>query len=225
MKKRAFHFIFTGIFALVLAACAPEDNENQQQQEGNGGEVGNETEDLTNMTGANGEEAMNDEADAVAELEDENEQSVGTVTFIENEEDHTIVTADVKNLEPGYHGFHIHEAGACEADAEGGAFDTAGGHYAPEEGDHAEHVGDLPPLFVNENGVAKFSVVVDGFTPDELVSEGTTMIIHEDPDNLGHILERYQSEEQDEPGPDDGSLATGDAGDRIACGVIEGPAA
>ncbi|MBB6448362.1 Cu-Zn family superoxide dismutase [Geomicrobium halophilum] len=221
MKKRAFYLTLAGSISILLTACAPEDSGEQDS-----GAEENEVEDSTGEGNGNGEEEQGEnqeanEPEAVADLQDENEEEVGTVRFFENGEGHTLVTAEAEGLEPGYHGFHIHEEGVCEADAEEGPFDSAEGHYAPEDNEHGGHAGDLPPLYVKEDGSAKMSVEVDRFTPDELVDDETAMMVHEDPDNFGHIPDRYQSEEQDESGPDEETLDTGDAGDRIACGVIE----
>ncbi|MDD9205268.1 superoxide dismutase family protein, partial [Georgenia sp. 10Sc9-8] len=53
-------------------------------------------------------------------------------------------------------------------------------------------------------------------TVDELESEGgAALIVHSDRDNLAHIPERYASD-----GPDEDTLGTGDAGDRLACAVL-----
>ncbi|QQK77083.1 superoxide dismutase family protein [Salicibibacter cibarius] len=198
-----------GSLSILLVACSPEDSE-----EG--------TESLD--TQSNDEEDTGEEEtgapDAVAELHDENDEPVGTVSFDEHD-GNTMITAETENLDPGFHGFHIHEEGVCEPDAKEGPFDTAEGHYAPEDNEHGEHAGDLPPLYVKEDGTADMSVEVDNFTPDELVEEETAMIIHSDPDNFAHIPDRYTSDEQDESGPDEETLDTGDAGDRVACAVIE----
>ncbi|QQK80929.1 superoxide dismutase family protein [Salicibibacter cibi] len=215
MKKNIYSFVFVGGLSILLLACSPEGSDEGTESldtPDNG-----EAED-TNNEGTDEEAA--EESDAVAELHDENEERVGTVSFNERDGD-TRITAEAENLEPGFHGFHIHEEGICEPDAEEGPFDTAEGHYAPEDNEHGEHAGDLPPLYVKEDGTADMSIEVDRFTPDELVEEETAMIIHSDPDNFAHIPDRYTSEEQDESGPDEDTLDTGDAGDRVACAVIE----
>ncbi|WP_059102956.1 superoxide dismutase family protein [Shouchella shacheensis] len=158
---------------------------------------------------------------SLATMEDVGGESLGEVHFSEQESGQTMVNVEVEGLPAGgVHGFHVHENNACDADDSEGAFMSAGSHYNPEDTDHANHAGDMPPLFVNEDGSAAMTVVVDGFTPEDLVENGA-VIIHEGPDNVGNIPDRYQSEEQEEPGPDEETLSTGDAGDRLACGVIE----
>ncbi|SDI57996.1 superoxide dismutase family protein [Natribacillus halophilus] len=209
--KKVFYAMLAGSISLMLA-CSPEGaNDSEEAEE-------------TSENDENGEAAEEEgEPGATVDLQDENEEPVGTVEFFESGDGNTLLTAEVENLDPGYHGFHIHEEGLCEPDADEGPFDTAEGHYAPEDNAHPEHAGDLPPLHVNEDETAMMSVEVDRFSPDELIEEETAMIVHEDPDNFAHIPDRYQSEDQDEPGSDEDTLDTGDAGDRLACGVIEAP--
>lgn len=148
---------------------------------------------------------------------------IGTVTLAE-EEDHVVVSADVTGLPPGgFHGFHLHQTGQCEPESaapgepgETGAFLSAGGHVAEEGQQHGEHAGDMPPVRVTESGDAVLELHLDTVTMADLMdNDGTAVMLHADPDNLANIPERYAG------GPDEETLTTGDAGDRIACGVIE----
>lgn len=83
--------------------------------------------------------------------------------------------------------------------------------------DHPAHAGDLPNLMVAEDGTARLTVVTDRITPELLTEgDGTAVIIHSGADNHGNVPERYAP-----AGPDADTLATGDAGERSACGVIE----
>ncbi|AXF55777.1 superoxide dismutase family protein [Salicibibacter kimchii] len=221
MKKNFLPFVFIGAFSILLAACSSEDLEedNESLDTPDNGEDNGEVQEMDE------EDAVAEdveEPEAIAELHDANEEPVGTVNFHERD-GNTRITAEAENLDPGFHGFHIHEEGVCEPDAEEGPFDTAEGHYSPEDNEHGEHAGDLPPLYVKEDGAVEMSIESDRFTPDELVEEETAMIIHSNPDNFAHIPDRYTSEEQDESGPDEDTLDTGDAGDRVACAVIETP--
>lgn len=123
------------------------------------------------------------------------------------------VEADVSGLPPGFHGFHVHTAGACDGAT---SFMTAGGHWNPTSANHADHAGDMPSLYVNGDGTAAMSLTIDRFSVAGLFDDdGSALIIHTDPDNLAHIPERYGV------APDETTLATGDAGGRIACGVVE----
>lgn len=138
----------------------------------------------------------------------------------------TIATSNPGVLSPGFHGVHIHKVGKCEANsappagATGapGDFMSAGGHFqAPGATGHAS--GDLPSLQVRRDGSGTLVTTTDAFTMDDLTSGAkTAIIIHAGADNFANIPERYQVNGQ--PGPDETTMTTGDAGKRVACGVI-----
>ncbi|MEW5809550.1 MAG: superoxide dismutase family protein [Actinomycetota bacterium] len=139
----------------------------------------------------------------------------------------TVQTSATSQLTPGFHGMHIHSVGKCEANSvapTGGApanFNSAGGHFqVPGHSGHPAS-GDLASLQVREDGSAKLVTTTDAFTADELLGgAGTAIIIHEKSDNFANIPpERYQ-QVNGAPPPDQTTLATGDAGARVACGVI-----
>jgi len=146
---------------------------------------------------------------AHAEVRNLEGDMVGTLTLVQ-EPDGVKITMEASNLPPGFHGFHIHDTGRCDP-----PFTSAGGHFNPEGKDHPYHAGDLPNLLVKKDGQAYMEVTTDRFRVKELFKgDGTALIIHADPDNHANIPERYA------PQPDKDTLATGDAGGRIACGVI-----
>jgi superoxide dismutase, Cu-Zn family len=147
---------------------------------------------------------------ARAELRNPKGDVVGHATFTGDGRAVTIAV-QASQLPPGFHGLHVHAVGKCDPPT----FTSAGGHLNPAGRQHAHHAGDLPPLLVTRDGTAAMSVRTDRFTIDELLEgDGSALIVHEKPDNFAHIPDRYQ------PRPDSTTLATGDAGDRIACGVI-----
>lgn len=119
----------------------------------------------------------------------------------------TLIKGTITGLEPGDHGFHIHEYGDLSQGCE-----SAGGHYNPDDVDHGDlengHVGDLGNITADENGVAKFSIKAERV---DLIGDrsvvGRAFVVHKDVDDLGK-------------GGDEESLKTGNAGDRLACGVI-----
>ncbi|PLR95028.1 superoxide dismutase family protein [Bacillus sp. T33-2] len=154
---------------------------------------------------------------AKAEMKDVNGNKVGTVSFSEHGT-HLFVEANLKGLTPGHHGFHIHEKGICEPDAQAGPFTTAGGHFNPAGATHSGHAGDMPSIYVNEDGKAKISFSFDRLIMDHLKEQELAVMIHEKPDNFGNIPDRYQAAGQ--AGPDQETMKTGDAGKRQACGVI-----
>ncbi|OBK24980.1 superoxide dismutase[Cu-Zn] [Mycobacterium asiaticum] len=137
----------------------------------------------------------------------------------------TITTTGSGVLSPGFHGVHIHKVGKCEPNSvapTGGApgdFLSAGGHFSAPgaTGPHAS--GDLTSLQVRKDGQGMLVTTTDGFTAEDLLAGSKTAImIHAGADNFTNIPDRYQVNGQ--PGPDETTMTTGDAGKRVACGVI-----
>ena len=141
----------------------------------------------------------------------------------------TVKTTAPGQLAPGFHGLHIHSAGKCEANSvapSGGApgdFNSAGAHF--QVAGHTSHPasGDLTSLQVRADGSALLETTTDAFTAADLLAGAkTAIIIHEKADNFANIpAERYQ-QINGTPPPDETTMATGDAGKRVACGVITG---
>ena len=148
------------------------------------------------------------------------EFSAGFVTI-------TVKTTGSGQLTPGFHGLHIHSVGKCEADSVAptggppGDFESAGAHFqAPGHSGHPAS-GDLTSLQVRQDGTAELVTTTDAFTAEDLQAGAkTSIIIHEKADNFANIPpERYQ-QINGTPPPDATTMATGDAGKRVACGVI-----
>jgi Cu-Zn family superoxide dismutase len=151
---------------------------------------------------------------AATTIHDATGQRVG-VAFFRERQGKVAVTAAVWNLAPGFHGFHVHAVGECVP-----PFMSAGGHFSPTGADHPNHAGDMPSLLVNEDGTGQLHFATDRFTLDDLFdADGSALMVHSDRDNYANIPDRYTS--GGAPGPDEATLATGDAGARAACGVIE----
>lgn len=124
-------------------------------------------------------------------------------------EDGVLLRVAVKGLPPGDHAFHVHAIGKCEP-----PFTSAGGHFNPGNKKHGmmaadgHHAGDMPNLVVPASGELKLEVVNTAITLDKdkpnsvLKPDGAAFVIHAAPDD-------YKTD------------PTGDAGGRIACGVIE----
>jgi len=146
-------------------------------------------------------------ATAKADLANSQGGHVGTAKLKETAQG-VRVALEVANLPPGVHGFHLHAVGKCEAPD----FKSAGGHFNPEGKQHGwenpagHHAGDLQNLTVNAQGKARVKLVVTGVTLGEGANslfhpEGTAIVIHASPDDM-----------KTDP--------AGNAGSRIACGVI-----
>jgi len=140
----------------------------------------------------------------------------------------TVQTTRPGGLAPGSHGLHIHTVGKCEVNSvapTGGApgdFLSAGGHFqggAPDV--HPNHAGDLSSLQVRGDGTAMLVTTTNAFDQADLLDgAGTAIIIHANADNFSNIpADRYQ-QINGAPPPDETTLATGDGGKRVACGVI-----
>ncbi len=130
----------------------------------------------------------------------------GFVAFMQKQGP-TVVRGKITGLKPGLHGLHIHEFGDLSNGCE-----SAGAHYNPTDTTHGGllkgHVGDLENVKADDNGIADFTIVAPRVNlRGEQSVVGRSIIIHEDEDDLGK-------------GGDAESLKTGNAGKRLACGVI-----
>lgn len=123
--------------------------------------------------------------------------------------DGVFLKVTVKGLPPGEHAFHVHAVGKCEP-----PFTSAGGHFNPDNKKHGmmsaegHHAGDMPNLVIPASGeltveVVNTAVTLDKGKPNSVFKpDGTALVIHASPDD-------YKTD------------PTGNAGGRIACGVIE----
>lgn len=147
---------------------------------------------------------------------DGTEVATAEIVFTDGFATVTVQTTGGGELTPGFHGLHIHQVGSCEGD-----FTSAGGHF--QAAGHSGHPssGDLSSLQVRSDGSAMLVTTTDAFTAEDLLSgTKTAIVIHEKADNFGNIpAEKYQ-QVNGTPGPDQQTLSTGDAGGRVACGVI-----
>lgn len=134
----------------------------------------------------------------------------GTVTMEETGSGMIHVTVKASGVPEGAHGFHVHQTGKCDA-AEG--FKTAGGHLAGElkHGAHevgGPHPGDFPNVHVQSDGELHAEFFTFGFKlegdgePSILDEDGSAVILHANADDYA-------------------SQPSGNAGARIACGVLE----
>ncbi|MBO3443817.1 MULTISPECIES: superoxide dismutase family protein [Clostridia] len=97
-----------------------------------------------------------------------------------------------------FHGFHIHEHGDCSIGTATDPFLASGSHWNPTNQTHPMHVGDLPPI-LSANGIGILSVYTDKFTVSDSI--GKAFILHEGIDDFT-------------------SQPSGNAGPRLACGII-----
>src|SRR6201993_5008786 len=139
----------------------------------------------------------------------------------------TIATTGAGQLAPGFHGVHIHKTGKCEPNSTaptGGApgdFLSAGGHFQTPGHSVEPASGDLTSLEVRKDGVGMLVTTTDAFTMEDLLTgEKTAIVIHAGADNFQNIPRDRYNQTNGTPGPDETTMSTGDAGKRVACGVI-----
>lgn len=160
---------------------------------------------------------------ARAVVRDTTGATIGTVTLASSD-GKLFVVGSLSRLTPGFHGFHIHAVGICDpraTDAAGNIvpFASAGGHLNPAGAVHGHHAGDLPLLLVASDGKATSATETDAVTLAAIFdADGAAIIIHAAPDNYANIPTRYSA--AGVPGPDAATLATGDSGGRVACGIV-----
>ena len=145
---------------------------------------------------------------ATAEIVGPGGEVIGKAAF-EQAPSGVIMLVEVAGLEPGAHGIHLHSVGACAPD-----FSAAKGHINPAGVAHGlrnpdgPDNGDLPLLFVGEDGSAKAEFftarvsVSGGAAPALLDDDGSTVVIHAHPD-------------------DHATQPIGGAGGRVGCGVVK----
>ncbi|MFT4043986.1 MAG: superoxide dismutase family protein [Gordonia sp. (in: high G+C Gram-positive bacteria)] len=148
--------------------------------------------------------------EAVAELHDTEGASIGEATFASSGSA-VVITLKVNGLPAGFHGVHIHENGVCSGD-----FTSAGGHLQVDGHSGHPSSGDLISLNVLPDGTGQTVTSTSAVTLSQI--SGKSLIIHAGPDNFGNIPTRYSA--GGVSGPDEKTLSTGDAGERIGCGVI-----
>ncbi|KAG9449528.1 hypothetical protein H6P81_009493 [Aristolochia fimbriata] len=138
-----------------------------------------------------------------------NTEVEGVVTLTQEDTGPTTVQVRITGLTPGPHGFHLHEFG----DTTNGCIST-GAHFNPNNMTHGapedevRHAGDLGNIVANANGVAEATIVdkqIPLTGPNSVV--GRAFVVHELVDDLGK-------------GGHELSLTTGNAGGRLACGVV-----
>ena len=146
---------------------------------------------------------------AVAVLYPNNNNVTGTVIFTQDKK-HLHIEYDIKGMKDGKHGFHIHEYG----DYTDGC-NSSCSHFNPDNTTHGgvtgenRHAGDLGNI-VSKNKRSKGTICCSllSLNPKSRYNIiGRMILVHEDEDDLGN-------------GDNEESLKTGNAGSRLACGVI-----
>jgi Cu-Zn family superoxide dismutase len=135
-------------------------------------------------------------------------QPAGTATLTSLGDRGVFISAQLRNLPEGTHAFHIHAVGRCEP-----PFESAGGHYNAAQRQHGfldpngQHNGDLPNITVRSDGTASaeavaWMVTLRGGDAPRLDGDGSALVVHSGVDD-------YRTD------------PTGNAGPRLACGVVQ----
>jgi Cu-Zn family superoxide dismutase len=143
---------------------------------------------------------------ATATLKDATGQTIGQATLTDTPNG-VLVHVVLTSAPDGTHAFHIHQTGACEA-----PFTSAGGHFNPASRQHGienpmgMHAGDLPNIQVPSGGGLTF----DTFAPGVTLKAGANTLF--DADGSALVMHQGMDDYKSDP--------AGNAGARIACGVI-----
>jgi Cu-Zn family superoxide dismutase len=134
-------------------------------------------------------------------------RQVGTGTLTQTDRG-VLITANLSGLPAGEHAFHVHQTGKCDAPS----FESAGDHYAPAKRQHGflanggPHAGDMTNV-----QVVGSTVNVQEFNPFVTLSGGEAPLLDQDGSAL--VLHAKADDYRSQP--------SGDAGDRIACAIVQ----
>lgn len=197
------------VFSLVLIISACGGNENDSSEDDAQEDVDTPIE---NNDDDSAEESDMNEDEITVVLNDPEGNEVAEAKLTAVDEGVKIHLKGGAFAEGTKHAFHVHEKGVCDPDD----FESAGGHYNPMDKNHGKedadgpHAGDFDNIETNADGELDVEIVTDQISLDEgaentiFTEDGTSLVIHAEEDD-------YKSQ------------PAGDAGDRIACGVIAEP--
>ena len=192
MKRFESVLVAAGVGLALLAACGPRRDEPVEPVEPTATTA--EVEEPAAATGAT----------ATATLQSNDPEVSGTITFTE-EAGGVRVAAHVRGVPAGKHGLHTHEHGDCSAHD----YTSAGGHFNPANTPHGcppdanRHAGDFGNIEVGADGTGHLELTTDALT----LGEGANSIV-------GKAIILHTGED------DCATQPTGNAGDRLACGVV-----
>lgn len=197
-------YLFTICFATLVVGCNTGSEERRQTQEDNQELLETNESEVTK-----GNETKNtDQQSATANITSASGSNLtGQATFTKENDNQIKFELEIQNVSEGSHAVHLHEKGDCSAsDAK-----SAGGHWNPTNEKHGKrgtdsfHKGDIGNIDVGTNGKGSMSLTIDGWCiggAEDCNILNKAVIIHAQGDDFT-------------------SQPSGDAGDRIGCGVIK----
>ena len=143
---------------------------------------------------------------ANTQLKDSSGKAVGDADLLQTPAG-VLIKLQIKGLPPGEHAFHVHAVGKCEA-----PFESAGPHFNPGNHKHGimsgeGHAGDMPNLHVPQSGELSVEIVNSAISLEQgkpnsvFDNDGSSLVVHAKADD-------YKTD------------PAGNAGDRIACGIV-----
>jgi len=147
---------------------------------------------------------------ARATLKNLQNQDIGTVELVDTPSGSLLVKLKANRLPPGAHAFHIHEKGTCDVATK---FESAGSHLAGGKRhgvlhEDGPHTGDLPNIEAAKDGTVMFEAFVTGSKKNSWLAAANVF----DADGAAVVVHAKLDDYRTQP--------AGDAGDRIACGVL-----
>jgi Cu-Zn family superoxide dismutase len=160
---------------------------------------------------------------------------IGSVQFSDDDHDRTDVRL-VMDRAPtreaaldAFHGFHVHanddpaNGSGCIADGAAPSntwFVSADGHWSKDPAVHGMHTGDMPSVLLNKDGTARLDFTTERMAVADLV--GKAVVLHSGEDNFANVPTGTAPDQYTPNGSvaSDKTHKTGNAGDRIACGVV-----
>jgi len=176
-----------------------------------------------------------DAGSAVAQLKLADGSKIGTVEF-DADGDDGVTSVDVDldvpdedTVAPAYHGLHVHanndpaNGEGCKADPDQPAdtwFVAVDGHLKAGDEAHGYHTGDLPSIQLDDKGRGHAEYDASRISVDDL--DGRAVVLHADADNFGNVPTGTGPDQYTANGTaaTDKTAATGNAGTRLACGVL-----
>lgn len=195
--KKIQTILLGGLMATMLFAC---NNEGEEQAKEKGPDEKQEKKES--------KESTKEEAKLTVVMDAKSESDAEGTIELSEKNGKVTMNVEMNGLTPGEHAIHIHEKGDCSA-ADGS---SAGGHWNPSDedhgkwGEHAFHMGDIGNLIADEKGIVSFEFETDkwclGCEDNTKNILGKSFIVHAGADDFE-------------------SQPSGNAGSRVACGLIE----